>query len=85
MNEIMEKGVEKEKKIFLFFHNNQFDVIRSLPAFYGKSNYCFQCMKSYETFVNHPCNLVCKKCKYQTCVRSTIVKCEMCFVNCNSI
>ena len=58
MNEIMYKGVEKEKKIYLFFHNNHFDVIRSLPAFYGKSNYCFQCMKAYETFVNHPCNMV---------------------------
>ena len=59
MNEILYKGVEKEKKIFLFFHNNHFDVIRSLPAFYGKGNYCFQCMKSYETFVNHPCYMVC--------------------------
>ena len=65
MNEIMYKGVENEKKIFLLFHNNHFDVIRSLPAFYGY--YCFQCMKSYETFVNHPCYMVCKKCKCKNC------------------
>ena len=32
MNEIMYKGVEKEKKIHLFFHNNHFDVIRSLVS-----------------------------------------------------
>ena len=84
MNEIMYKGCEKEKKIFLFYHDHHFDVIRSLPAFYGKENYCFQCMKPYKTFINHPCNNVCKKCKVKTCVKKAFKKCESCFVLCNS-
>ena len=35
--------------------------------------------------LNHACNIVCKKCKCKTCVKTSIVKCEMCLVNCNSI
>ena len=45
MNEIMYVGKLKVKKIFLFYHDNHNDVIKSLPSFYGISNYCFQCMK----------------------------------------
>jgi hypothetical protein len=56
MNEIMYIGAQKEKKNFLFYHDKHFDVIRTLSGFYGKANYCFQCMKAYETFINHPCN-----------------------------
>ena len=85
MNEIMYVGKLKVKKIFLFYHDNHFDVIKSLPSFYGNSNYCFQCMKPYDTFVNHPCNNVCKKCRVKSCVRSLeMKKCDSCLVTCNS-
>ena len=85
MNEIMYVGKVKVKKIFLFYHDNHFDVIKSLPSFYGNSNYCFQCMKPYDTFINHPCNNVCKKCRVKSCVRSLeIKKCDSCLVTCNS-
>ena len=86
MNEIMYSGRLKEKKIFLFYHDKHFDVISSLPGFYGKSNYCFQCMKAYETFINHPCNKVCKKCRKKTCKKNLengFKKCESCFVICS--
>ena len=35
MNEIMYVGKLKVKKIFLFYHDNHFDVIKSLLSFYG--------------------------------------------------
>ena len=54
MNEIMYVGKLEVKKIFLFHHDNYFGVIKSLPNFYGNSNYCFQYMKPYDTYVNHP-------------------------------
>ena len=41
-------------------------------------------MKPYETFINHPCNKVCKKCKVKTCIKGIFKKCESCFVLCNN-
>jgi hypothetical protein len=85
MNEIMYIGAQKEKKIFLFYHDKHFDVIRTQSGFYGKANYCFQCMNAYETFINQSCNNVCKKCRRKTCVKRAydeIKKCASCFVNC---
>ena len=42
-------------------------------------------MKPYDTFVNHPCNNVCKKCRVKSCVRSLeMKKCDSCLVTCNS-
>jgi hypothetical protein len=41
-------------------------------------------MKPYETFINHPCNKVCKKCKVKTCIKGIFIKCESCFVLCNN-
>ena len=38
-----------------------------------------------ETFINHPCNNICKKCKTKTCLKNPadeMIKCTSCFVNC---
>jgi hypothetical protein len=51
MNEIMYIGAQKDKKIFLFYHDKHFDVISNQSRFFGKSNYCFQSMKAYETLL----------------------------------
>jgi hypothetical protein len=84
MNVIMYIGAQKENEIYHFYHDKHFDVICTLSGFYGKANYCFQCMKAYETFINHSCNNVCKKCRRKTCIKRAdeIKKCASCFVNC---
>ena len=67
MNEMMYVGKPQDKKIFLYYNDHHYDTIKSLSAFFGKKNFCFICMKAYETLVNHPCNNVCKKCRVLTC------------------
>ena len=53
MNEMMYVEKQKEKKIFLYYNDHHYDVIKALPPFFGKKNYCFVCMNAYETLVNH--------------------------------
>ena len=70
MNCLMYVGITKEKKMFLYYHYKHLDTIKSFPAFYHNKNYCFDCMKPYNNFENHPCNLVCKKCKDRKCQKT---------------
>ena len=84
MHELMYAGKLKEKKIFLYFRNNHYDTITSLPAFFNKQHYCFECMKPYNNFENHPCNEICKKCKNKLCKKIKSVQCDICKVLCQS-
>jgi hypothetical protein len=38
-NSVIFSGPEKEKRIYLFLHDNHFDVITSVPAFVARKNY----------------------------------------------
>ena len=39
----------------------------------------------HETFVNHPCNNVCKKFRVKSCLQSLeMKKCDLCIVTCKS-
>ena len=80
MNELMYVGKPRDKKIFLFYNNNHYDTFKSLPAFFGKKNFCFICMKAYEKLVNHPCNNICKKCKVPTFAFENFKKLDNCLV-----
>ena len=61
--EFVYAGAEKTKRIIMLLHDNHYDLITSLPAFFGKRKFCFKCLKAYNNFDNHPCNEVCIKCK----------------------
>ena len=77
----------QEKKIVLFYQNNHFDVIKSIPAFFRSSYFCYKCFKTYSTFETHPCNHVCKKCKDRNCKFLSVeknIKCEFCDVICTT-
>ena len=87
MCEIDYAGDHQEKKIFLFYQNNHFDVIKSIPAFFRSSYYCFKCFKPYSTFEEHPCNEVCKKCRNRNCRFISVeknIKCYFCDVICTT-
>ena len=44
-NKIIYAGPEKDKKIYLYMHNNHYDVITKMPAFFARSYYCHTCKK----------------------------------------
>jgi hypothetical protein len=39
-NSIIFSGSEKDKMIYLFLHDNHYDVITSMPAFFARKRYC---------------------------------------------
>ena len=44
-NSIIYSGPEKEKRIYLFLHDNHYDVITSMPVFFARKRYCHRCKK----------------------------------------
>jgi hypothetical protein len=75
---------ERVKKIFLVYHDNHFDVISSLPAFFGKPNFCNVCLKGYRNDITHPCNNYCRSCKNKLCPNQPVIKCQSCFSKCTN-
>ena len=87
LSTVLYAGVKRDKKIFLHLKNHHYDCIKSLPALFQNSYYCFECFKPYSVYELHPCNDVCKKCKDRFCQFVSVdfnVKCEFCEVNCKS-
>ena len=62
LNAIVYSGPEKEKQIFLFYHDSHFDIITSMPAFLNRSYFCRSCLKGYNTKEEHACNNSCFSC-----------------------
>ena len=56
-----------EKSIYLYYHNNHFDVITSLPGFLNKSYFCNRCHKPYDVTSDHMCNGMCHLCRSFGC------------------
>jgi hypothetical protein len=66
-NSVIFPGTDKEKIIYLFLHDNHFDVITSMPAFVAHKKYCHTCKKGYDHVKNHLCGDTCKLCYFQNC------------------
>ena len=64
LNAIIYKGGEAEKKIYLYLHDDHFDVITSLPAFLGRGYFCHKCQKGYDHKQRHHCNNPCLQCHH---------------------
>ena len=62
-NGLIYSGPEAEKKIYIYYHNNHYDVITSMPAFLSKNYYCTKCYKGYDHKAKHQCNNVCYACR----------------------
>ena len=54
-NSIIYSGPENEKCIYLFSHDNHYDVITSMPAFSARKKYCHKCKKGYDKSIDHLC------------------------------
>ena len=70
-NAIVYEGPRREKQIYLYHHNNHFDVITSVSSFLGKSYWCLECKRGYNSKEKHRCSKVCKCCFTEGCLGIT--------------
>ena len=61
-NGIVFKGPEADKKIYLYLHDEHFDVITTMSGFVGRCYYCHKCNKGYDHKEKHACNEPCPFC-----------------------
>ncbi len=60
---IIYSGPEADKKLYIYSHDDHYDVITSMPAFLTKSYYCTQCQMGYDHKEKHKCNNTCLACR----------------------
>ncbi|MCW4344201.1 MAG: hypothetical protein N0E48_12745 [Candidatus Thiodiazotropha endolucinida] len=63
-NSVIYQGPDGGLPIYLYFHNQHFDVITKVTGFLNRSYFCFQCKKGYNTKESHKCNNACHFCKH---------------------
>ena len=63
-NKIIYAGPEKDKKIYLYMHNNHYDVITKMPGFFARVYYCHTCKKAYNNQEEHRCPNAYKCCGF---------------------
>ncbi len=66
------------KRLFLYLHNNHYDVITAMPAFLERSYFCYRCRKAYNNTVHHLCKAMCKLCRAFGCLYGEPQDCEEC-------
>ena len=54
--------------ISLYYHNNHFDVITSIPGFLSRGYFCQRCHKTYDHTSDHVCPTMCSSCRGFGCV-----------------
>ena len=54
--------------IYLYYHDNHYDVITSMPGFLSKVYFCHRCSKPYASTSDHICNTMCRACRSFGCV-----------------
>ena len=61
-------GTDEKPTINLYYHNNHFDVITSIPGFLNRSYFCHRCHKPYDNTTDHICPTMCGSCRAFGCV-----------------
>ena len=61
-------GTDEKPIISLYYHNNHFDTITSLPGFLNRHYFCHRCHKSYDCTTDHLCPAMCRSCRGFGCV-----------------
>ena len=56
-------GTDEKPIISLYYHNNHFDVITTLPGFLKRSYFCQRCHKAYDHTSDHVCTPMCSLCR----------------------
>ncbi len=66
------------KRLYLYLHNNHYDVITSMPGFLDRSYFCCKCRKTYNSTVQHLCKGMCKMCRSFDCPYVKLQDCAEC-------
>ena len=61
-------GTDEKQRLTLYFHDNHFDAINSVPGFLGRNYFCFRCHKAYDHVTDHLCTNMCRSCRGFGCV-----------------
>ena len=65
--------------IYLYLHDNHYDVITTMPGFLSNSYFCHKCSQSYSNKFDHVCDEMCKSCRSYDCVlNGNGLKCNEC-------
>ena len=64
--------------IYLFLHDNHYDVITSMTGFLSKSYYCHKCRRAYAKKLDHLCPGMCKSCRAYECYIIDPMHCDQC-------
>ena len=64
--------------IYLYLHDNHYDVITSMPGFLSKSSFCHTCRRVYSAKLDHLCPGMCKSCRTYGCVVNNPRECNEC-------
>ena len=64
--------------IYLYLHNNHYDVIASMPGFLSESYFCHTCKRAYTDKFDHLCPGMCKACRAYNCVADDPLECKEC-------
>ena len=77
-NAILYSGPEQEKRIYLYLHDNHYDVITSMPGFLARNRYCHACKKAYDHQRDHLCPNACQCCRFPDCPIVSWIHCDRC-------
>ena len=77
-NSILYSGPDQEKRIYLYLHDNHYDVITSMPGFLARSMYCHTCKIAYSNQGDHLCPNACKCCRFPNCPIVSWIHCDRC-------
>ena len=77
-NSVIYTGPDQEKRIYLYLHNNYYDVITKMPGFLARKMYCHLCKKTYDHREDHLCSNICKCCRFPDCPVGSWIHCSDC-------
>ena len=64
--------------IYLYLHENHYDVITKMPGFLNESYFCHTCKHVYDNKIEHLCTVMCKSCRGYNCIPGEPLSCNEC-------
>ena len=72
-------GIDEKPTLALYYHNNHFDTITTLPGFLNRSYFCRRCHKAYSNTADHVCPAACGSCRRFECyIQGDGIRCNEC-------
>ena len=72
-------GTDEKPILALYYQNNHFDTITSLPGFLNRSYFCHKCHVAYSNTADHVCPSMCGSCRrYECYLQGDGIRCNEC-------